>query len=162
VPARIEWQALNCPGCGEVLDQDRDGTACTRCQGLLVQRVWAERLLPALGRPVLPPVFQSAPKVLACPACQRAMAPVLCHGVAAWSCPRCRWLFLEGPRSRQLIEPTALPTLGVRELPRASMLQVSNKRARAVRKRSSTMLLDVLGILALAALVAVFMTVQHG
>src|SRR5688572_1303366 len=77
VPARIEWQALNCPACNEVLDLDRDGTSCTSCRGLLVQRVWADRLLPAMGRPALPPVFQSAPRDLVCPACRRGMAPVL-------------------------------------------------------------------------------------
>ena len=158
MPARVQWQALNCPACGEVLDQDRDGTACTRCKGLLVQRVWAERLLPDLGRPMLPPVFQAAPKELGCPECERAMAPVLVHGVAAWSCPRCRWLFLEGLRNRQLMEPASLPpSPAVRTLARASLLQVFSERAAAARRNASPKLLDALGILVLAALiVAVF------
>lgn len=160
-PARVQWQALNCPACGEVLDQDRDGTACTRCHGLLVQRVWAERLLPDLGRPTLPPVFQAAPRELGCPECQRAMAPVLVHGVAAWSCPRCRWLFLEGPRNKQLMEPSSLPPSPViRPLTRASLLQVFSEQARAVTRKASPKLVDALAILVLAALIVAVVVVQ--
>ena len=161
VPARVQWQALNCPACGEVLDQDRDGTAFTRCRGLLVQRVWAERLLPDLGRPMLPPVFQAAPKELGCPECHRAMAPVLVHGVAAWSCARCRWLFLEGPRNKQLMEPTSLPPSPIiRQLARASLLQVFSEQARAATRRASPKLVDALGILVLAALIIAVIVVE--
>ena len=118
VPARIEWQALSCPACGEGLDDDRDGTSCAGCCGLLVQRVWADRLLPTLGRPVLPPVFEARPRVLPCPGCHRGMAPVLCHGVAAWSCPACRWLFIEGSRKVELLEPQRPSTWKARDLPK--------------------------------------------
>src|SRR4051812_5166703 len=91
---------LSCPACTEQLDEDHDGTSCDQCGGLLVPRVWADRCLPAMGRPVLPPVFVSAPRDLPCPSCKRAMVPVLCHGVSSWSCARCRWLFFEGPRRK--------------------------------------------------------------
>lgn len=159
VPARIEWQALSCPACAEALDLDRDGTSCTRCRGLLVQRVWAERLLPTLGRPTLPPVFQPAPRELSCPGCRRAMSPVLVHGVAAWSCAACRWLFLEGPRSRQLMQPDApVAASPARSLEKASLLHVATERARDVA--ASPRLRDALGILVLVALVVAVLVVE--
>lgn len=173
VPARIEWQALNCPapGCGEPLDLDRDGTSCTRCRGLLVQRVWAERLLPAFGRPALPPVFQSEPRELACPACRRAMAPVLCHGVASWSCPACRWLFIEGPRKDELMPdssihaasvsaPAPLVPMRTRALLKPRLVMVATERAKETGKGVSPKLLDALGILVLVALIVAVVVVE--
>jgi len=166
VPARIEWQALNCPACGEVLDLDRDGTSCTRCRGLLAQRVWAERLLPSLGRPALPPVFQAEPRVMGCPGCHKAMAPVLCHGVAAWSCPACRWLFIEGPRKDELMHPGAPApapppsAASKRPLAQASLVCVATERAReAARGRR---IFDVLGVIVLAALIIAVVAIEAG
>ena len=160
VPARIEWHALNCPACNEPLDLDRDGTSCTRCRGLLVQRVWADRLLPAMGRPALPPVFQSTPRDLECPACHRAMAPVLCHGVAAWSCAACRWLFIEGPRKVELLEPNAAALIAPpsRTLSKASLLMVATERAKDAAR--SPKLRDAFAILTLVALIAAVVVVE--
>jgi ribosomal protein L37AE/L43A len=160
VPARIEWQALNCPACNEPLDLDRDGTSCTRCRGLLVQRVWADRLLPAMGRPALPPVFQSTPRDLECPACRRGMSPVLMHGVAAWSCAACRWLFIEGPRKAALLEPNA-PVVAApptRALAKPSFIMVATERAKDAAK--SPKLRDALAILVLVALIVAVVVVE--
>jgi ribosomal protein L37AE/L43A len=160
VPARIEWQALNCPACNEPLDLDRDGTSCTRCRGLLVQRVWADRLLPAMGRPALPPVFQSTPRDLECPACRRAMAPVLMHGVAAWSCAACRWLFIEGPKKSELLEPNARAVVAPpgRALSKPSFIMVATERAKDAAK--SPKLRDALAILVLVALIVAVVVVE--
>lgn len=155
VPARIEWQALNCPACGEGLDLDRDGTSCSHCRGLLVQRVWADRLLPMMGRPALPPVFQSQPRELVCPACRRGMVPVLCHGVAAWSCAACRWLFIEGLKKAELFEPNAAPaivSMPTRNLTKPSLLMVATERAKDAAK--SAKLRDAVAILMLVSLIA--------
>src|SRR5689334_16626335 len=104
-PEPISFASLTCPCCNEILDDDRDGTSCDQCGGLLVQRVWAERCLPLMGRPVLPPVFVAAPRTRTCPSCKKDMAPVLCHGVSSWSCARCRWLFFDGVKHRELLAP---------------------------------------------------------
>ena len=158
--------ALPCPACHEPLDEDHDGTSCDHCGGLLVPRVWADRCLPAMGRPALPPVFLSAPKVMACPGCRRAMAAVLCHGVSSWSCPQCRWLFFEGLRrselrgdpSRSLAALAQAPVIGPatttatttgRSIPRASLLAVFTANA----ARASVTVRDALGLFVLAALV---------
>jgi hypothetical protein len=141
--------SLPCPACSEPLEDDPDGTSCDQCGGLLVARVWAERCRPAMGRAALPPVFVAAPKELPCPACRQPLGPVLCHGVAAWSCARCRWLFFEGLRRRQLDDPRAPVAVGARELPRASLVQVLTDGAR----QAPGALRDAMGLVLLAAIV---------
>jgi hypothetical protein len=150
-PAPISFASLACPRCHEILDDDKDGTSCDQCGGLLVQRVWAERLLPSLGRPVLPPVFASVPHELACPSCKRAMAPVLCHGVASFSCARCRWLFFDGVKRREIEpgSPPPPPALPVRAIARANLVAVFAARAHSATVKAR----DIVGLVVLTALV---------
>jgi hypothetical protein len=152
--------ALPCPACGEGLEDDRDGTSCDQCGGLLAQRVWAERYLPTLGRPMLPPVFLATPRDVTCPTCTRAMSPVLCHGVAAWSCARCRWLFFEGKKRRELADgvgPSTLPAeLPKRALAKPALLQVTSEGAR----HAPVMAREVLGVVVLVALLVTAVAIE--
>ena len=155
-PAPVIFDAMSCPACGEPLDEDQDGTSCARCGGLLVPRVFAERLNPLMGRPALPPVFEAAPRAFACPGCKRTMAPVLCHGVTSHACPRCRLLFFEGPRRQQLVEPTAPAVLPERAIAQPTLLSVVKDGAR----EAPALLKDALGVLVLAAVVILVMFLE--
>jgi hypothetical protein len=148
-PAPVQFDALSCPACGERLDEDHDGTSCGGCGGLLVPRVFAERLHPMMGPASLPPVFEPEPRALACPGCRREMTPVLCHGVASHSCPRCRLLFFAGPRRRQLTDPQAPPPVMVKALARPTLLSLIVGGAR----EAPALMREALGVLVLAAVV---------
>jgi hypothetical protein len=152
-PAPVIFAAMPCPACGEPLDEDVDGTSCVRCGGLLVPRVFAERLHPAMGPATLPPVFESTPREINCPKCTRAMSPVLCHGVASHSCPRCRLLFFEGPRRPQLVDPQAPSPVPQRTLAKPTLLSIIAEGA----KEAPAMIRDALGVIVLAAVVIIVM-----
>lgn len=149
-PSPIDLSALRCPACDTPLDDDRDGTACSHCGGLLVPRVFAERLFPARGKPALPPVMPGAAPSRRCPGCAREMGAVLCHGIAAWSCGRCRWLFFEGARRHQLGSPDAAPPVPAgRQVLEPSLLSVIADRAR----EAPSVVREALGVIVLATLV---------
>lgn len=149
-PAPIDLSCLRCPACDTPLEDDRDGTACSNCGGLLVPRVFAERLFPAQGKPALPPVLPSVAATRRCPGCARDMGPVLCHGIAAWSCARCRWLFFEGARRRQLASPEAAsPVPAGRDVKSPTLVSVIVDRAR----EAPSVVREALGVIVLATLV---------
>ncbi len=146
LPAPVALPAISCPRCGEALADDPDGTACRGCGGLLVARSWADGCLPDMGRAALSPVYSSTAATLPCPSCARALSPVLCHGVAAWSCARCRWLFFDGLKHKELTEPAAPVAAPPRALADASLVAVTaGTPRRGVRPG------DVVGLVVLAA-----------
>lgn len=149
-PAPLDLTALRCPACDTPLEDDRDGTSCNHCGGLLVPRVFAERLFPAQGKAVLPPVLPGPQPCRRCPGCAREMGPVLCHGIAAWSCGRCRWLFFEGARRRQLLSPDQpAPVAVARDVKEPTLLSVVVDRAR----EAPSVAREALGVIVLATLV---------
>lgn len=149
-PAPVDLSTLRCPACDTPLDDDRDGTSCCHCGGLLVPRVFAERLFPTQGKPALPPVLPGPAPARRCPGCVRDMAPVLCHGIAAWSCARCRWLFFEGTRRRQLLSPDAAPPVPQgRDVQVPTLLSVIVDQAR----EAPSVVREALGVIVLATLV---------
>lgn len=149
-PAPISLDALPCPGCGATLADDPDGTRCPSCDGVLVHRTWAMRAQPDLGRPSLTPAFIGDDRARTCALCQRSMGPVLVHGVLAWSCARCRFLFFDAPKHRALIAPhQPAPPRAPRLLRAPSMLRVAAKRARD----TSGHVKDAFAVTLLAALV---------
>jgi hypothetical protein len=88
------------------------------------------------------------------------MSPVLMHGVAAWSCAACRWLFIEGPRKAALLEPNA-PVVAApptRALAKPSFIMVATERAKDAAK--SPKLRDALAILVLVALIVAVVVVE--
>jgi Zn-finger nucleic acid-binding protein len=158
-PAPIPLDALPCPACGNTLTDDPDGTRCPSCDGVLVHRTWATRAQPELGRPALSPVFIGDARARVCSLCQREMGAVQCHGVLAWSCARCRFLFFDGPKHRALTTPHALPSprlISSRTLHAPSLLRVVANRA----QQAPSHVRDALGIMVLAALVVVAMILE--
>lgn len=158
-PAPIAFQALACPACGCTLDEDdAAGARCVTCAGVLVPRTWARHAFPALGRPTFSPAFIGDARTRTCSHCVQAMAPVLCHGILAWSCARCRSLFFDGAKHAALTRPgRSAPTpLPERALQAPSRVHVIVEHAR----HASGVVRDALGVMVLAALVLVALLLE--
>jgi hypothetical protein len=80
------------------------------------------------------------------------MGAVLCHGVLAWSCPRCRLMFFDGPKRQQLLASVgaqAATPLGPWLVRAPERLRVATARV----KPSTHQLRDAFGVILLATLV---------